>query len=136
MTYKYLVKNYGDHLYFVFRVLVGLLFLQHGFQKLFGAFGGLGGGPVELFSMMGLAGLIELIAGLAITFGFFTRLLASIAALELIVAYFMAHASKGLIPIINGGELALLFIAAFFALTVFGARRWSLEKALLKKEIF
>lgn len=138
MTYKNLVKNYGYHMYFVFRVLIGLLFLQRGLQKLFGAFGGLGGDGtgVALFSLMGLAGIIEFLAGIAITLGFFTRLAASIAAIELIVAYFRAHLPAGFIPLLNGGEPAVLFIASFIALTVYGARKWSLEKALLKKEIF
>jgi|TARA_B100001971_G_C17886311_1_gene380669 putative oxidoreductase len=134
MTYKYIAENYGDHLYFIFRVFVGLLFLQHGLQKLFGAFGDRA--PVELFSLMGLAGIIEFSAGLAITLGIFTRLIASVAALELVVAYFMAHAPNGLIPIMNGGELALLYVASFLVLVVYGAKKWSLERALLKKEIF
>ena len=130
---KYINK---DYFYFVFRVLVGLLFLQHGLQKLFGMFGGLGGRSAELFSLMGLAGIIELLGGLAITFGLFTRLVAFIAVIELLVAYFRAHMPNGLIPIMNGGELALLFIASFLVLIAFGARKWSLEKVILKKEIF
>jgi len=130
---KYVNK---DYFYLVFRVLVGLLFLQHGLQKLFGMFGGLGGNSAELFSLMGLAGTIELLGGLAITFGLFTRLAAFIATIELIIAYSMAHIPNGLIPIMNGGELALLFVASFLVIIVFGAGRWSLEKAILKKEIF
>ena len=58
------LNSYKDYLYFVFRVFVGLLFLQHGLQKLFGMFGGLGGQSAELFSLMGLAGTIETLGGL------------------------------------------------------------------------
>ena len=133
-----LIEKYAnkDYFYFVFRVFVGLLFLQHGLQKLFGMFGGVGGQPVELFSLFGLAGLIEFIAGLAIAFGLFTRLVAFISAIEMLVAYFMAHAKAGLIPLVNQGELALLYFAAFLVLTAYGAGKWSLEKALMKKEFF
>ena len=127
-----------DYFYFIFRVLVGLLFLQHGFQKLFGMFGGLGGSgqPVALISQIGLAGIIEFTAGLAITFGLFARLGALIAALEMIIAYFIAHTPNGLIPLVNGGELALLYVAAFLVIMAFGARKWSLEKVIFKKEVF
>ena len=127
-----------DYLYFIFRVFAGLLFLQHGLQKLFGAFGGVAGNgqPVELFSLFGAAGLIEFIGGIAIAVGLFTRLAAFISAIEMLVAYFMVHAPNGLIPLVNQGELALLYFAAFAAITAFGAGKWSLEKALMKKEAF
>ena len=133
-----LIEKYAnkDYFYFVFRVFVGLLFLQHGLQKLFGSFGGVGGQPVELLSLFGLAGLIEFLGGIAITLGLFTRLVAFIAALEMLVAYFMVHASGGLIPLVNQGELALLYFASFLVLAVYGAGKWSVEKAILKKEAF
>ena len=127
-----------DCLYFTFRVFIGLLFLQHGLQKLFGAFGGVAGNgqPVQLFSLFGLAGLIEFIAGLAIAFGLFTRLAAFISAIEMLVAYFMVHAKASLIPLVNQGELALLYFAAFLPLMMYGAKKWGIENAILKKEVF
>ena len=127
---KYINKDYA---YFIFRVLVGLLFLQHGLQKLFGMFGGK---SAELFSIMGLAGIIEFLAGISIALGIFARFGAFFAALQMAVAYFMAHAPKGLIPMLNMGELALLYFAAFLAIMAFGAGKWSLEKAIFKKEFF
>lgn len=135
-----LLEKYAnkDYFYFVFRVFVGLLFLQHGLQKLFGAFGGVAGNgqPVELFSLFGLAGLIEFLGGIAIAVGFFSRLVAFIAAIEMIVAYFVVHVPNGIIPLVNQGELALLYFAAFLVLMAYGAGKWSLEKALMKKEVF
>ena len=130
---KYVNK---DYFYFVFRVLVGLLFLQHGLQKLFGMFGGLGGQSAELFSLMGLAGTIETLGGLGIALGLFTRFWAFFAAIEMLVAYFRVHAPNGPIPLLNFGELPLLYFATFLVLMAFGARRWSLEKAIFKKEVF
>ena len=107
--------------------------MQHGAQKLFGMFGFQ---AVPLTSLFGLAGIIEFFGGLAIALGFFTRLAALISALEMGAAYFMVHIPQGLMPILNQGELALLYFASFLVITVYGARRLSLEKALLKKEIF
>jgi putative oxidoreductase len=130
---KYVNK---DAFYLVFRVLVGLLFAQHGLQKIFGMFGGLGGNSAELLSLMGLAGLIELLGGFAIALGLFARLAAFVASLQLLIAYFRVHAPSGLIPILNGGELALLYLASFLVIVAYGAGKWSLEKALLKKETF
>ncbi len=133
-----LVEKYAnkDYFYFVFRVFVGLLFLQHGLQKLFGAFGGLGGNPAELFSLMGLAGIIETLGGLGIALGLFTRLVAFVAGIEMLVAYFMAHTPNGPVPLLNLGELPLLYFASFLVIMVYGAGKWSIEKALMKKEVF
>jgi len=127
-------NKFQEYLYFVFRVVVGLLFLQHGGQKLFGWFGGLGGNPAELISLMGLAGVIEFFGGLAIVLGLFTRLTAAIAAIEMIVAYFIAHIPQGQIPLLNQGEPALLFFASFLVLLAYGPGKWSLGKIFFKKE--
>tara|TARA_Y100000310_G_C20140443_1_gene560015 strand:- start:159 stop:578 length:420 start_codon:yes stop_codon:yes gene_type:complete len=131
-------KKFGDSAYVVFRVLVGLGFLLHGGQKLFAWFGGPGGGgeAVALVSMVGLAGVIEFFGGLAVLLGFFTRLAATGSALLMLVAFFMAHFPKGWNPLLNNGEAAFLYFAAFLALTVFGNGKFSLEKKLLKKETF
>jgi putative oxidoreductase len=128
-------KKGGDYFYFVFRVFTGLLFFQHGLQKLFGLLGG-HAGAVPLVSLLGLAGIIEFAGGLAIAFGIFTRLAAVIAAVEMIVAYILVHAPNGTVPVVNEGELALLYFAAFLALMIYGGRKLSLEKAFWKKELF
>jgi putative oxidoreductase len=136
--YKGFVKKHSEHLYVVFRVFVGLLFFQHGAQKLLGWFGGVNGagGTVELVSLFGLAGLIELTAGLAIALGLLTRVAASIAALEMLGAYYMAHLPNGLVPISNQGELALLYFASFLVIVAHGAKKWNLDSTLFKKELF
>ena len=135
-----------DYFYFVFRVLVGLLFMQHGLQKMFGLFEGPGipgfagflstlGFPAPIFFSY-VAASIELFGGLAIALGLFARLAAFIATLELLIVYSLAHIPNGLIPILNQGELALLYVASFLVIMVFGAGKWSLEKVMLKKEVF
>jgi len=117
--------------------MVGFAFLLHGGQKLFGWFGGLGGnGPVELISQMGLAGVIEFVGGLFILLGLYTSIIAIIAALEMAIAYFQVHFPQNLLPLLNGGEPVWLFFASFLVLIAYGAGRWSLERAIFKKEVW
>ncbi len=125
------IKKYEVLLFSVFRIFVGLLFMQHGAQKLFGWFGG---NSVGLFSLMGAAGVIEFFGGLLLVVGLFTRPVALIAALEMLVAYFKAHFPSGFIPLMNKGELALLFFACFLVLLVYGANKFSLDALWFKKE--
>jgi len=130
---------YNEYLYLVFRVLVGLLFLQHGLQKIFGMFGGVGGASVVdggLPTLMIVAGFIELLAGIAIVLGLFTRIAALLAAVEMLAAYFMVHAPQGFFPFVNKGELPLLYVAAFLILIMHGSRKWGLERTIMKKEMF
>ncbi|MBI2137017.1 DoxX family protein [Candidatus Woesearchaeota archaeon] len=132
------LKPFQGHLYLIFRVFVGLLFLQHGLQKVLGSFGGVNGASLAgggLPPLMVLAGLIEFAAGLAVALGLLTRLAAAVAGVEMLVAYFQVHAPLGIIPLQNQGELALLYFAAFVALTAYGSGRFSLDKVLLKKEL-
>jgi len=126
-------NNYGDYIYLLFRVVVGFMFFCHGGQKLFGWFGGTAS-PIA--SMMGVAGLIELVGGLAILVGFFTRLAAFGSALLMIIAYFMAHGTKALLPIQNRGELAILYFVCLLVIMAQGSKILSLEKTVLGKERF
>lgn len=121
--------NYKDSSYFVFRVLVGLLFLQHGAQKLFGI---LGGTKVQLLSLFGLAGAIEFFGGLLIAFGLVTRIAALLGVADMIGAWLIVHISQGWIPILNKGELPLLFLACFLVLIAYGSRKWSLDKLFFR----
>jgi putative oxidoreductase len=111
------------------RVGAGLLFMQHGLQKLFGWFGGLGGsgGTVTLMSQMGLAGVLETFGGLLLVLGLLTRPVALLLAGEMLVAFFQAHFPRGAVPITNGGELPLLFMLTFLFLAGNGAGPISLD---------
>jgi putative oxidoreductase len=102
----------------------GLLFIQHGLQKLFGLLGGFGGTPGDtapLVSLMGLAGVLELVGGVLLVAGLFVRPVALILAVEMVIAYFYSHVPQGGFPIQNGGELALLYALAFGFLAARGA---------------
>lgn len=115
------------------RVMAGLLFMQHGAQKLFGMLGGFGGEPggtADLLSLMGLAGVLEFFGGLLVVLGLFTRPVAFVLAGEMAVAYFMRHAPQGFWPILNGGELAALYAFVFLYFSARGGGRYSLDAAL------
>lgn len=114
------------------RIGAGLLFMEHGLQKLFGMLGGFGGHPgatVSIGSMMGFAGVLEFAGGLMLMIGFLTRPVALIVMLEMLYAYATAHLPKGGWPIENGGELALLYALVFFFLATHGSGPWSVDRA-------
>ena len=121
------VSKYGPHLYVLLRVVAGLLFACHGAQKLFGVFGGVGGYPgaaVPLFSLMGLAGCIELVGGLLIALGILTIFAAFVASGEMAFAYFMQHFPRSFWPIENEGEVAVLYCFLFLYIAAHGTGVW------------
>jgi putative oxidoreductase len=126
--------SFDVHLYALMRVIVGLLFACHGAQKLFGAFGGMGdGGVAPLFSLMGLAGVIEFFGGLFIAAGFLTGYAAFIASGQMAFAYFMSHFPRGFWPIENNGELAVFFCFVFLYIATRGAGIWSIDAVIRRK---
>lgn len=121
---RYLGK-FAPYLFALLRIVSGLMFAMHGTQKLFGFPGDKD--PVQLLSLMGLAGLIEFGGGLLIAVGFFAGYAAFIASGEMAVAYFMAHASQGWSPVVNGGETAVLYCFLFLYVAAHGAGVWSID---------
>ena len=119
-----LLGRYSPYFYALLRIVAGLLFMQHGLQKLFGL---LGGTRQPLMSQMGLAGIIETFGGLGIALGVFTSPLAFLASGQMAVAYFQAHLPRGFWPIQNGGELAVLFCFLFLYIASRGSVKWSLR---------
>lgn len=115
------------------RIVTGLLFLQHGTSKLLGIphnamFDGL-----QLMSLIGVAGILELVGGALIILGVFTRPVAFILSGQMAVAYFMAHAPKAFLPIENGGELAALYSFIFLYFAFAGAGKLSIDSLCCKK---
>ena len=119
-----LLAPYSPYLYALLRIVAGLLFAQHGVQKLFGW---LGGTQMALASQMGVAGIVEAFGGLAIALGLFTSPVAFIASGQMAVAYFQAHLPRGVWPIQNGGELALLNCFLFLYIASRGSGKWSVR---------
>jgi putative oxidoreductase len=114
------------------RVVAAVLFFSHGAQKLFGWFGGMGpgGGTASLMSMMGAAGIIEVVAGVGIAIGLATRPLAFIASGEMAAAYFLGHVQRNsrLWWWENGGELALLYCFLWLYFAAAGAGPISVDR--------
>lgn len=113
------------------RIVAGYMFLLHGTAKLFGLpkvdlFANL-----QLFSLIGLAGVLEVVGGALILIGLFTRLAAFVLSGEMAFAYFMAHAtmSHPLIPMLNQGEAAVLYCFVFLFFAAAGAGAWSVDAA-------
>jgi putative oxidoreductase len=106
----------ADTGYLVLRIGAGLLFMSHGLQKLFGLFGGQ---AVPIASRLGFAGVLEVVGGVLLVLGLFTRPVALVLAGEMLIAYVIAHLPRGVSPLQNGGEVALLYalIFVFLALT-------------------
>jgi putative oxidoreductase len=113
------------------RIVTGLLFMQHGVQKLFGLLVDPSRGPwtgaPPMFSQFWFAGVLEVFGGALIVLGFFTRPVALILAGEMAVAYFQAHFPRSFWPILNGGEAAVLFCFIYLHLFAVGAGPWSID---------
>jgi len=116
------------HALAVLRIVTALLFIVHGTMKLFG-FPPMPeiGGPVQLLSLMGLAGVLETFGGLLLLVGLFTRPIAFLLSGEMAVAYFMAHAPQNFFPAVNGGDAAILYCFIFLYLVFAGPGAFSLD---------
>lgn len=108
------------------RIVTGLLFVPHGYQKLFS------GEMPELTSTFGIAGILEFFGGSLIILGFRTRTVAFLLSGQMAVAYWTAHAVRSPWPIANGGELAVLFCFIYLFLSAHGGGAWSIDGLLQK----
>jgi putative oxidoreductase len=113
------------------RIVVGFMFSLHGLQKVFGF---PQGHRAQLLSLLWVAGTLEALGGSLIFFGLFVRPVAFVLCGEMAVAYFRAHAPKGFYPILNGGELAVLYCFIFLCLVFSGAGAWSVDALWRRKK--
>jgi putative oxidoreductase len=113
----------------ILRMMVGLLYMGHGFAKILDFPHQSTHVPYAPFTLNpGLQGLLEFVGGLLLALGFFTRTVAFILAGDMAVAYFMAHAPRGFFPLPNGGELAIVYCFVFLYFSVAGGGEWSLDR--------
>lgn len=127
MNFDALAASWAPRLLSILRIMTGLLLLQHGTAKLFKI-------PVipmfanlSITSLPGIAGILELVGGVLIILGLFTRPTAFILSGMTAFAYFIAHAPKGFYPILNGGELAALYCFVFLYIAAAGPGPWSVD---------
>jgi len=121
---KYL-GNYAPQFYAILRIVAGFMFMMHGTQKLFGWPGD--GSTVEIASMMGIAGIIELVGGIMIMIGLFGSIAAFICSGQMAVAFFMMHAPQHWNPLVNEGEKAVLYCFLFLYIAARGSGIWSVD---------
>lgn len=126
MNFAFL-SRWSPQLLSVMRIIAALLFFAHGSAKLLGFpyVEMLAGVPVA--SLYGIAGVIEIIAGILLAIGLFTRLVAFIASGEMAIAYFHTHAPQNFHPLLNGGEAAILFCFIFLYIAAAGPGSWSVD---------
>jgi putative oxidoreductase len=123
------LRPFQPQLLSVLRIMSGLLLLQHGTAKYL-SFPVGSMNHASPMTMSGAAGLIELVFGTLLVIGLFTRLAAFICSGMTAVAYFYAHAPAGFFPLLNRGELAVLYAFVFLYLAAAGAGPWSVDRAL------
>jgi putative oxidoreductase len=117
----------------ILRIVAGFTFLLHGLQKLPGLLGGLGGQAAAPMSMMWFAGVIEDVGGVLMILGLFTRPVAFVLCGEMAVAYFLVHIHMGFWPLLNGGEITVLYCFIFLYLVTAGPGPFSLDHLVRKK---
>lgn len=120
------MSKYSAQTYALLRIVAGFLFLFHGTQKVFGFPGGSTGGP-RPFHLAWIAGPIELIGGVLLMIGLFTRPVAFLCSGLMAFAYWMSHGTRALLPIENRGELAALYCFLFLFISAYGPGIWSVD---------
>ena len=126
------LASWSPRMLSVLRIITGFLFLWHGSQKLFNFPPAAQGGGAS--GLMMFAGILEFFGGLLFLIGLFTRPVAFILSGLMAVAYFMAHASGGFLPVVNKGELAVLYCFVFLYFTFAGGGAWSLDRLIWKRD--
>ena len=130
------LKPHADKIYALMRIIVGLMFMAHGLQKIFGWFGGVPEGA-PAFIVYG-AGAIELVTGALIAIGLFTAPAAFLASGTMAAAFFMGHVmspqnpTHNILPIVNKGELAVVYCWLFLFIAAYGSGIWSVDAARAK----
>ena len=122
---------HAERIYALLRIVTGLMFMQHGLSKVFGI---LSDRPEMPPAMLWTAGLIELLGGAFVAVGFQTRLAAFLSSGLMAAAYFMAHAPNGFFPMLNKGEIAILYCWAFLVIATHGPGRASIDAMINSRE--
>ncbi|MGY5805620.1 DoxX family protein [Rhizobium sp. LEGMi12c] len=122
--------KWTPHVLAILRIVTALLFLEHATMKFFQFPAAIPGVTYPLPAIMLAAGAIEIVTGLLITVGLFTRIAAFIASGEMAAAYWMAHAPQGFWPALNMGEAAIMFCFIFLFIAFAGAGSWALDNVL------
>ncbi|HVC28267.1 MAG TPA: DoxX family protein [Gammaproteobacteria bacterium] len=132
MNIKPLLDAWSPRLLSVLRIVVALLYIEHGTSKFFGVPQSMG--TIRLFSLMGAAGVLEIGGSILLFFGLFTRPVAFILSGQMAFAYFLAHAPHSPYPLVNHGEAAVFYCFVFLYFAAAGGGAWSLDKIIRHRE--
>ncbi len=132
MNLEAIATAWAPRLLSIMRIMAGLLFLQHGTAKLLKIPVMPNFANLNIMSLPGIAGILELVGGVLLIVGLFTRTTAFVLSGLMAVAYFIAHAPRGFYPILNAGELAALYCFVFLYIAAAGPGPWSYD-AMRKK---
>ncbi len=124
-----LAAEWAPRLLAVLRIVTALIFFEHGTQKLFGFPPRASGVGPEVFSLIWFAAVMELVGGVLLAIGLWTRPVAFVLAGEMAFAYFIAHAPRNFFPALNGGDAAILYCFVFLYMSAAGGGAWSLDNA-------
>jgi len=125
MSFKSTLSRLAPHLLSALRIAAAFTYMAHGTQKLFGFHAP--GPPFRIMALLGAAGMLETFGGLLLLLGLFTRPVAFVLSGQMAVAYFIQHAPRGTWPLVNGGELAVLYCFVFLYIAAAGPGPWSLD---------
>lgn len=128
MTLRIIPQRFAPHAQGLLRIAAALLFMQHGTAKLFGVPHVAMFDNLQLFSLLGAAGILELVGGALLLVGLFTRPVAFILSGQMAVAYFFFHAGQDFWPLINKGELAALYCFVFLFFAAAGPGAFSVDR--------
>ena len=129
-----MLSNWAPYLLSLLRIVAALLFFEHGTQKLFGFPPGQPYTGFPNFSLLGIAGMLEVTGGLLLLVGLFTRITAFILCGEMAVAFFRAHLPHTIFPINNMGEITVMLCFFFLYLVAAGPGPWSLDHVLFRSQ--
>ncbi|MBC9177717.1 DoxX family protein [Pseudoroseomonas ludipueritiae] len=126
MKTQSLAAEWAPRVLSVLRIVAALLFMEHGTQKLFGFPASANPAPAFL-TLYWFAAVLEIVGGILLVLGLFTRPVAFVLSGQMAFAYFMAHAPRNFFPVLNGGDAAILFCFVFLYFSVAGGGTWSLD---------
>jgi putative oxidoreductase len=127
-------ERYAPQILSILRIVAALLFWQHGLQKILGLLAATPPRPgPAIFTLSWFAGMLELVLSPLLAIGLFTRTCAFILSGEMAFAYWMAHAPRGVFPLLNGGELAIMFCFVFLYIAAAGGGAWSVDNMLRRR---
>src|SRR5215475_1108451 len=133
METNLLAERWAPRMLSILRIVAALIFIEHGTQRLVGFPSAPANGFPETLSLHWWQGIIELAGGALLLLGLFTRLTAFFLAGDMAFAYWMVHAPKGIYPVLNGGDAAILYCFVFLYIACAGPGPWSLDGSVKRK---